>query len=91
MTIRPLGKKILVRVVTTAGKETMSDGIIIAAGVKRDGHREVIVQALPARYKGELVPGDRVFMKPFSGTEVKINGELLVFCNESDELEAVLE
>lgn len=90
MTIRPLGNKILVRVVTTAGKETMSDGIIIAASVKRDCRREVIVQALPARYKGELAPGDRVFMKPFAGTEVKINGEVLVFCQEC-ELEAVLE
>lgn len=90
MTIRPLGKKILVRVVTTAGRETMSGGIIIAASAKRDCRREVIVQALPAHYRGDLVPGDRVFMKPFAGTEVKINGEPLVFCRE-DELEAVLE
>jgi co-chaperonin GroES (HSP10) len=87
--IRPLGGKVLLRMVGRAAEENVG-GIIVRREAKREDRREAVVQALPDRFVGDLSVGDTVFVKPYAGTEVVINGENLVFCKQ-DEIEAVLE
>ena len=89
MNIRPVGKKILVRIIK-ATAEAVVGGIIVNRAGLRGERREAIIQALPTAYAGELSVGMTVFMKPYAGTEVVLNGERLVFCRE-DELEAAIE
>jgi len=49
----------------------------------RGGVREAIVKMLPAHYHGDLAVGDRVMLPPWPEREVVINGETLVFADES--------
>ena len=86
MKIRPVGAKILVRVIED-NKEAVVGGIVIRSQGRRDKRREGVIQAVGNFYKGDLTPGMTVLMKPFLGTELRLNGELLVFCKET-ELEA---
>jgi len=82
MKIRPLCGKLLLRV--PEQEEKTVGGIIVAPGKLREGGREAFVEELPNGYNGTLNHGDRVLMPPFAGTEVRINGALLVFMKEED-------
>lgn len=87
--IRPLGKKILLFVPAEPAEKTVG-GVIVRGRCRREGFREAIVRRLPDQYSGSLVPGEVVLLPPFKGTEIRLNGELLVFVREED-LGAVLE
>jgi len=85
--IRPVGKKLLLKV--TEPVETDVGGIIVKGEIRRDGNREAVVRGTGNLYTGDLVAGDRVFIKPYAGTEVKVNGENLVFCLEKEVMAVV--
>lgn len=86
--IRPVVGKILLRM--QEEQEQTINGIVIQKGQSRGGFREAFVQALPDGYLGDLEAGDRVVVPPYAGTEVRIDGALLVFV-KPDKIEAALE
>ena len=82
--IRPIGRKLLLKIAEPV--ETNVGGIIVTGEIRRDGNREAVVRGVGNLYSGDLVAGDRVFVKPYAGTEVIVNGEALVFCLEKEVL-----
>lgn len=87
--IRPVCGKVLLFVPPEA-PEKLVGGIFLKGKFRREGYREAIVRRLPSRYKGDLTPGETVLLPPYRGTELRVNGELLIFIREED-LGAVLE
>lgn len=81
MTIKPLGDKILLRIL---GEAAPKPGGIVMPSATRKSYREAVVQAVGPRYKGEVEPGHTVYHVPFTGTERMINHERYVFVQESD-------
>lgn len=87
--IRPLCGKVLLRLVDRSAWES-SGGVLTRSPCGRGSRREAVVQALPSGFAGDISVGDVVFVKPYAGTEIKLNGERVVLCKEC-EIEAVLE
>lgn len=79
MQVKPLGDKILLRIIETPAKEV--SGLLLPETSRRD-YREAVVQATGPRYKGELRPGDVVYHVPFTGIERTVNGDPFVFVKE---------
>ena len=88
MTIRPIGKKLLLSIVEK--EETVLDGIVVKGHTRRDAVREAVVHALPNGYHGDLTVGDTVYVKPWCGTETVYGKTRLVFVRE-DEIMAAME
>ena len=86
MEIRPLGNKILIRIIEEPETEV---GGIIVPGAGRKAHREAVVVAVGPNYRGSLVPGNTVYHSPFTGIERHINGEPFVFVKEFELLGVV--
>lgn len=87
--IRPICGQILLQVVPPAAEEDRG-GIIVKARSVREGYRKAFVKRLPDGYRGILEEGQEVLIPPFSGREVILNKEILVFTRE-DKIEAILE
>ena len=87
--IRPVGGRLLLQIPVAPLEETRN-GIVIKRQALREGYRMAVVKALPSGYRGDLEPGTEVLLPPFKGTEVRINGETLVFVAE-DQLAAAVE
>jgi len=95
MNLRPLGDRIVVKVLTreekTKGgivlpdtaKEKPTEGEVIAIGTGKILENG---QKLPL----EVKVGDRIIFSKYAGTEVKVNGEELVIFSERDVL-AIIE
>lgn len=94
MNLRPLGDRIVVKVLTreekTRGgivlpdtaKEKPTEGEVIAVGSGRvldNGQKQPV----------EVKVGDRIIFSKYAGTEVKIDGEELVIFSERDVLAIV--
>jgi len=82
MSIRPIGKKVLLSVVE-AGEQSVG-GIIVKGEARRDGIREAVVAGLPNGYSGDLAVGDTVYIKPWCGTETVYNKTRFVFAKEDE-------
>ena len=89
MKFRPLHDRVVIRRVEEEGKT--KGGIIIPDTAKEKPQEGEVVAVGPGARdeKGKLVPlevraGDRVLFGKWSGSEVKIDGELLLIFKESD-------
>ena len=80
--IRPVGEKILLMFPSVL--EENVGGVIIKNPGRRDGVRDAVVKALPSCYRGDLSVGDHVFVKPWCGTELVLNGERIAFVKEAE-------
>ena len=87
--IRPLCGKVLLQVFAREVEEDLG-GIIVKGRAVREGFRRAVVRRLPDRYAGALEVGQLVLIPPYTGSEVILNGETLVFIRE-EKVEAVLE
>jgi chaperonin GroES len=89
MKFKPLHDRVLIRRVE---EETRTSGGIIIPDTAKEKPTEGEVLAVGPggrNEKGDLIPmgvkaGDRVLFGKYSGTEVKMNGEELIICKESD-------
>ena len=81
MNFRPINGHILVKPSET--KEKTSSGIYIPDTVKQKLHEAEII-AIAKDSTDEVVVGDRVIYKEFSGTEVKLEEEDYVLLTEDD-------
>jgi co-chaperonin GroES (HSP10) len=87
--IRPLCGKVLLQVHAREAEENLG-GIVVRGRAVREGFRRAVVRRLPDRYSGALEVGQSVLIPPYTGSEVILNGETLVFMRE-EKVEAVLE
>ena len=81
--IRPVKDRILVKILEPE-EEVVDGGIIVTRQAARSGVREGIVLAVGNLYKGDLVPGDSVFLKAWCQGETRVNGGLVAFVKEPD-------
>ena len=96
MKIRPLHDRVLVKrleentktaggiIIPDTAKEKPSEGIVEAVG---DGYRSEVGQVVPLSVK----VGDKVLFGKWSGTEVKVNGEVRLIIKEAEILGVVEE
>ncbi len=81
MNFRPINGRILVK--RLEAKEKRSSGIYIPDTVKEKLHEAEVI-AIAKDSTDEVVVGDRVIYKEFSGTEVKLEEEDYVLLTEDD-------
>jgi chaperonin GroES len=81
MKIKPINGRILVKPVE--GKDKTSSGIYIPDTAKEKLHEAEVI-SLAEDATDEVVAGDRIIYKEFSGTEVKIKGEDYILLTEDD-------
>jgi len=89
MTIKPLGDRVLVRLVEE--DEQVRGGIIIPDTAKEKPQQGEIIAVGPGKAgeDGKLLPmnvkeGDIVLFGKYGGTEVKLDNEELMIMNQSD-------
>lgn len=93
MTIKPLGDRVVIKMVEA--EETTKSGIILAGSAKEKPQVAQVLAVGP----GGLVEGkevqmqvkvnDKVLISKYAGTEVKIDGEELIIVRQSDILAVV--
>lgn len=94
MTIKPLGDRVVIKMVET--EETTKSGIVLPGTAKEKPQVAEVVAVGPGgvidgkEVKMELKVGDRVITSKYAGTEVKFDGEELTILKQSDVL-AVIE
>lgn len=94
MTIKPLSDKVVTRLVEA--EETTKSGIILTAAAQEKPQIASVVAVGPGAYdkNGNLIPmtvkvGDKVLTNKYSGTEVKLDGEVYSIVGLSDILAIV--
>ena len=94
MNIKPLGERVVVKVLES--EEKTKSGIVLPDTAKEKPQQGKIVAVGSGRLldNGERQPlevkvGDVVFFAKYAGTEVKIDGEELLILKESDILAVV--
>lgn len=88
VSIRPIGKKILVTF-PEAPREAVVGGIVVQRKDVRSDFRKALISALPSGYRGDLCVGDSVFVKPFCGSEVCLDGVTYAFVTAGEVLAVV--
>ncbi len=82
--LRPLGGKVLIKLIEEKSKEKKSaSGIIIPETAEKDNLKEgevIVIGTGKTNENGEIIPffvkeGDKVLFKEFAGDEVSIEGE----------------
>ncbi|HPQ47236.1 MAG TPA: co-chaperone GroES [Clostridia bacterium] len=92
MVIRPLGERVVIKMLET--EETTKSGIVLPGSAKEKPQvAEVIAVGTGSdsddMKEPELSVGDKVLISKYAGTEVKIDGEELTILNISDVLAVV--
>ena len=88
MTIKPLGDRVVVKMVEA--EETTKSGIILAGAAKEKPQVAQIVAVGPGgvvdgkEVKMEVKVGDQVIYSKYSGTEVKLDDEEYIIVKQSD-------
>lgn len=93
--IRPLGDKIFIR---RDEKETMSDGgIVLSENTTGKPNRGTVIHAGPGKVLDSgmlkempVKPGDRILFGKFTGTEIKVEDDVLLVTS-ADEVLAIIE
>lgn len=93
MTIKPLGDKVVIKMLET--EETTKSGIVLPGSAKEKPQLALVVAVGPgATVDGKLVPmevkvGDKVLMNKYAGTEYKFDGVEYTILKQSDILAVV--
>jgi len=93
MKIKPLGDKVVIKMVET--EETTKSGIVLPGSAKEKPQLAEIVAVGPgAIVDGKLIPmevvvGDKVLMSKYAGTEVKFDGVEYMILKQNDILAVV--
>jgi len=93
--LKPLGDRIVLRVIETVEEKTAS-GIVLPDTAKEKPQQGEVLAVGPGRIldNGERIPmevavGDKVIYSKYAGTEVKIDGQELLIISERDILAKV--
>ncbi len=93
MTVKPLGERVVIKMVEA--EEKTKSGIVLP-GTAKEKPQDAEVLAVGAgitsdeKKKDEIKVGDKVIFSKFAGTEVKVDGEELIIIKLADVL-AVIE
>ncbi len=93
MTIKPLGDKVVIKMMET--EETTKSGIVLPGSAKEKPQlAEVIAVGPGAIVEGKVVPmevkvGDKVLMSKYAGTEFKFDGVEYTILKQNDILAVV--
>ena len=93
MTIKPLADRIVIKMVEA--EETTKSGIILAGSAKEKPQVAEVVAVGPGgvvdgkEVKMYLTPGERVLMRKYAGTEVKLDGQEFTILRQDDVLAIV--
>lgn len=93
MTIKPLGDKVVIKMLET--EETTKSGIVLPGSAKEKPQLAQVVAVGPgAVVDGKVVPmevkvGDKVLMSKYAGTEFKIDGTEYTILKQGDILAVV--
>ena len=93
MTIKPLGDRVVIKMVEA--EETTHNGIVLAGSAKEKPQIAEIVAVGPGgmidgkEVKMELSVGNKVLVSKYAGTEVKIDGVEYTILSQSDVLAIV--
>ncbi|MBR2750163.1 MAG: co-chaperone GroES [Clostridiales bacterium] len=93
MTIKPLGDRVVIKMVEAV--ETTHSGIVLAGSAKEKPQIAEIVAVGPGgmidgkEVKMELAVGNKVLVSKYAGTEVKIDGVEYTILSQSDVLAIV--
>ncbi|MBQ3226917.1 MAG: co-chaperone GroES [Clostridia bacterium] len=88
MTIKPLGDRVVIKMVET--EETTKSGIVLPGAAKEKPQMAEVVAVGPGgvvdgkEVKMELSVGDRVITSKYAGTEVKFDGVEYTILKQSD-------
>jgi chaperonin GroES len=91
--ISPLADRVVIK--TTEETEQMRGGLYIPDTAKEKPQQGEIIAAGPGKYEdGKLVPmsvkvGDKVLYGKYSGTEITLDGDIVLILRESDVLAVV--
>lgn len=93
MTIKPLGDKVVIK--KLKAEETTKSGIILASAAQEKPQVAEIIAVGPGgvidgnEVKMEVVVGQRVIIRDYAGTTVKIDGEEVIIVRQEDILAIV--
>jgi chaperonin GroES len=93
MTIKPLGDKVVIKMLEC--EETTKSGIVLPGSAKEKPQVAEVVAVGPGtvvdgkEVKMEVKVGDKVLTSKYSGTEVKLDGEEYTIVKQSDILAVV--
>ncbi len=93
MTIKPLGDRVVIKMLET--EETTKSGIVLPGSAKEKPQMAEIVAVGPGgmvdgkEIKMEVAVGDKVITSKYAGTEVKLDGQEYTILRQSDILAKV--
>lgn len=93
MTIKPLGERVVIKMLET--EETTKSGIVLPGSAKEKPQVAEVVAVGPGgvvdgkEIKMEVKVGDRVLISKYAGTEVKLDGVEYTILKQSDILAVV--
>lgn len=93
MTIKPLGDRVVIKMVQA--EETTKGGLILAGSAKEKPQIAEVVAVGPGGYVDghdvtmHVKVGDKVLSSKFAGNEVKVDGEDYIILHQSDILAIV--
>lgn len=94
MTIKPLGERVVIKMVET--EETTKSGIVLPGSAKEKPQVAEIVAVGPGtvtedgkEIKMEVKVGDKVLISKYAGTEIKLDGVEYTILKQSDILAIV--
>ena len=93
MTIKPLGDRVVIKMVET--EETTKSGIVLPGSAKEKPQYAEVVAVGPGgvvdgkEIAMEVKVGDKVLLSKYAGTEVKFDGEEYIILKQGDILAVV--
>lgn len=86
--IKPLGKRVVIRVAET--EQTTASGFVLPESAKeKEQFGEIVAVGPDIEEKDNVAVGDTVFYKNYSGTEVEYDGEDYLIIEHKDLLAKV--
>ncbi len=93
MTIKPLGDKVVIK--TLKAEETTKSGIVLASAAQEKPQVAEIIAVGPGgivdgiEIKMEVTVGQKVIIRDYAGTTVKLDGEEVIIVRQDDILAIV--
>jgi chaperonin GroES len=89
--LQPVNQNVIIELDASAGEQKTASGIIIPDTVEKERPKSGKVIALSNIETPEVVVGDTVLYKDYSGTEIEVDGEKFLVVPYADILAKIVE
>jgi chaperonin GroES len=89
--LQPVNQNVIIQLDASAGEQKTASGIIIPDTVEKERPKSGKVIALSNIETPEVVVGDTVLYKDYSGTEIEVDGEKFLVVPYDDILAKIVE